>query len=87
MVRIGGSTPEGAHIKERDYYTKNGEFRVDRDGSSTMLNCLMYKLCYYRFGGVYTEHASSRPSPTAFTIERLSMIGWVSRASQLVTTE
>ncbi len=55
MVRIGGSTPEGDHIKEHDYYTKSGEFRVDREGSTTMLNCLMYKLCYYRFGGVYTE--------------------------------
>ena len=55
MVRIGGSTPEGAHIKENDYYTPSGEFRVDSEGSSTMLNCLMYKLCYYRFGQVYTE--------------------------------
>ncbi|KHN71818.1 Dolichyl-diphosphooligosaccharide--protein glycosyltransferase subunit STT3A [Toxocara canis] len=55
MVRIGGSTPEGAHIKEADYFTKSGEFRVDREGSSTMLNCLMYKLCYYRFGGLYTQ--------------------------------
>ena len=27
MVRIGGSTPEGAHIKEGDYYTPSGEFR------------------------------------------------------------
>jgi len=55
MVRIGGSTPEGAHIKEWDYYTPSGEFRVDSEGSNTMLNCLMYKMCYYRFGQVYTE--------------------------------
>jgi len=55
MVRIGGSTPEGKNIKENDYYTPSGEFRVDKDGSSTLLNCLMYKLCYYRFGQVYTE--------------------------------
>ena len=27
MVRIGGSTPEGEHIKEWDYYTPSGEFR------------------------------------------------------------
>lgn len=53
MVRIGGSTPEGAHIKEQDYYTKNGEYRMDREGSPTMLNSLMYKLCYYKFGGHY----------------------------------
>ena len=30
MVRIGGSTPEGEHIKEWDYYTPSGEFRWDR---------------------------------------------------------
>ncbi|XP_055328474.1 dolichyl-diphosphooligosaccharide--protein glycosyltransferase subunit STT3A-like [Paramacrobiotus metropolitanus] len=55
MVRIGGSTERGADIKETDYYTPSGEFRVDREGSPTLLNCLMYKLCYYRFGDVYTE--------------------------------
>ncbi|XP_011200722.1 dolichyl-diphosphooligosaccharide--protein glycosyltransferase subunit STT3A [Bactrocera neohumeralis] len=55
MVRIGGSTDRGAHIKERDYYAPNGEFRVDKEGSPTLLNCLMYKMCYYRFGQVYTE--------------------------------
>jgi len=55
MVRIGGSTDRGEHIKENDYYTPSGEFRVDKDGSPTLLNCLMYKMCYYKFGGVYTE--------------------------------
>ncbi|XP_026764001.1 dolichyl-diphosphooligosaccharide--protein glycosyltransferase subunit STT3A [Galleria mellonella] len=55
MVRIGGSTERGAHIREADYYTAAGEFRVDGDGSSTLLNCLMYKMSYYKFGLVYTE--------------------------------
>ena len=55
MVRIGGSTEKGRHIKENDYYTASGEFRIDKEGSSTLLNCLMYKMCYYRFGSVYTE--------------------------------
>ncbi|CAG4920668.1 dolichyl-diphosphooligosaccharide--protein glycosyltransferase subunit STT3A [Colias croceus] len=55
MVRIGGSTPRGAHIREADYYTPSGEFRVDGDGSHTLLNCLMYKMSYYKFGLVYTE--------------------------------
>ncbi|KAG5844580.1 hypothetical protein ANANG_G00164020 [Anguilla anguilla] len=55
MVRIGGSTDTGRHIKEHDYYTPTGEFRVDREGSPVLLNCLMYKMCYYRFGQVYTE--------------------------------
>lgn len=30
MVRIGGSTPEGADIKENDYYTPSGEFRFSK---------------------------------------------------------
>lgn len=55
MVRIGGSTEKGQHIKEWDYYTPSGEFRVDSEGNPILLNCLMYKLCYYRFGQVYTE--------------------------------
>eukprot|EP00096_Caligus_rogercresseyi_P002177 TRINITY_DN1416_c0_g1_i1.p1 TRINITY_DN1416_c0_g1~~TRINITY_DN1416_c0_g1_i1.p1 ORF type:complete len:719 (+),score=215.11 TRINITY_DN1416_c0_g1_i1:112-2268(+) len=55
MIRIGGSTPEGQHIKEWDYYTPSGEFRVDSEGSQTLLNSMMYKMCYYRFGQVYTE--------------------------------
>jgi dolichyl-diphosphooligosaccharide---protein glycosyltransferase len=59
MVRIGGSTDRGAHIKEWDYYTPQGEFRVDKDGSPVLLNCLMYKMCYYRFGQVYTEGGNS----------------------------
>ena len=49
MVRIG----EGEHpteIRESDYFTERGEFRVDASGSKTLLNCLMYKLSYYRFG-------------------------------------
>ncbi|BES96000.1 Oligosaccharyl transferase STT3 subunit [Nesidiocoris tenuis] len=55
MVRIGGSTEKGAHIKETDYYSSTGEFRVDKEGSPTLLNSLMYKMCYYRFGQVYSE--------------------------------
>ena len=55
MVRIGGSTPEGSHIKEADYYTPQGEFRIDKDGSQTLLNCLMYKLSYYKVGQMYTD--------------------------------
>ncbi|XP_044977021.1 dolichyl-diphosphooligosaccharide--protein glycosyltransferase subunit STT3A-like isoform X2 [Hordeum vulgare subsp. vulgare] len=46
MVRIGGG--EFPHIKEQDYL-RDGNYRVDAEGTPTMLNCLMYKLCYYRF--------------------------------------
>ena len=43
---------EGEHpqdIRESDYFTERGEFRVDSEGSPTLLNCLMYKLSYYRY--------------------------------------
>jgi dolichyl-diphosphooligosaccharide--protein glycosyltransferase len=53
MVRIAGSTDP--NVQEKDYFTKNGEFRVDAEGSPVLLNCLMYKLCYWRFGSVYTD--------------------------------
>merc|ERR1719422_1222715 len=71
MVRIGGSTPEGEQIKEHDYYTPNGEFRVDSEGSQTLQNCLMYKMCYYRFGQVYTEQGK----PTGYDRVRNAEIG------------
>ncbi|KAL5510340.1 hypothetical protein EMCRGX_G005869 [Ephydatia muelleri] len=55
MVRIA----EGEHpqeIKESNYFTQQGEFRVDAGGSPTLLNCLMYKLSYHRFGEVQTSY-------------------------------
>jgi len=55
MVRIGGSTEKGKHIKESDYYSPSGEFRVDKEGSKKLKNSLMYKMCYYRFGQVFSE--------------------------------
>ncbi|XP_066258601.1 dolichyl-diphosphooligosaccharide--protein glycosyltransferase subunit STT3A [Euwallacea similis] len=55
MVRIGGSTEKGKHIHESNYYSPSGEFRVDKDGATALHNCLMYKMCYYRFGKVHTE--------------------------------
>ncbi|KAK0164048.1 hypothetical protein PV328_002717 [Microctonus aethiopoides] len=55
MVRIA----EGEHpqdIRESDYFTERGEFRVDAEGSPTLLNSLMYKLSYYRFGEVALDY-------------------------------
>lgn len=37
-------------LQESDYFTPQGEFRVDMAGSPVLLNCLMYKMSYYRFG-------------------------------------
>lgn len=56
MVRIAGSTDP--NIREADYFTPQGEFRVDREGSPIMLNSLMYKCCYYGYGTIMTEQGN-----------------------------
>ena len=67
MIRIGGS--ENPHIKESDYYGQNGQYRVDAGGSRTMLNCLMYKLCYYRFSEIDMGRGRG------YDVQRKSIIG------------
>merc|ERR1719384_1844059 len=70
MVRIA----EGEHpqdIKESNYFTPNGEFRIDSEGSPTLLNCLMYKLSYYRFGELKMDYRS----PAGFDRTRNAVIG------------
>jgi dolichyl-diphosphooligosaccharide--protein glycosyltransferase len=58
MVRIGGGVfPE---IVEKDYFSASNEFRVDKSASKIMLNSLMYKLCYYKFGQIVTEYGNLR---------------------------
>ncbi|CBI28016.3 hypothetical protein VitviT2T_016475 [Vitis vinifera] len=46
MVRIGGGV--FPHIREPDYL-RDGQYRIDSQATPTMLNCLMYKLSYFRF--------------------------------------
>jgi dolichyl-diphosphooligosaccharide--protein glycosyltransferase len=53
MVRIAGSTDP--NVIETDYYSTNGEYRIDKEGSATMLNTLMYKCCYWNFGYIHSE--------------------------------
>ncbi|XP_047337512.1 dolichyl-diphosphooligosaccharide--protein glycosyltransferase subunit STT3B [Impatiens glandulifera] len=68
MVRIGGGV--FPVIKEPDYLV-NGEYRVDKGASPKMLNCLMYKLSYYRFGELTTEYGK----PTGYDRARNVEIG------------
>ncbi|XP_066143522.1 dolichyl-diphosphooligosaccharide--protein glycosyltransferase subunit STT3B [Euwallacea fornicatus] len=70
MVRIA----EGEHpkdIRESDYFTEQGEFRIDADGSPVLLNCLMYKLSYYNFGELRLDYRS----PSGFDRTRNAVIG------------
>lgn len=48
MVRIAeGIWPE--EVKERNFFTSQGEYRVDSEATPTMKNSLMYKMSYYNF--------------------------------------
>ncbi|XP_015433322.1 PREDICTED: dolichyl-diphosphooligosaccharide--protein glycosyltransferase subunit STT3B [Dufourea novaeangliae] len=70
MVRIA----EGEHpqdIRESDYFSEKGEFRVDSEASPTLLNSLMYKLSYYRFGEVKIDYRS----PSGYDRTRSAEIG------------
>jgi hypothetical protein len=50
MVRISqGIWPD--EIQEPNYFTPQGEYRIDDQASSTMKNSLMYKMSYYRSAG------------------------------------
>lgn len=69
MVRIGSSVD--STVNEAEYFTKTGDFKVDAQGSPKMLNSLMYKLCYYRFGSVQTE----KGAPAGFDRVRRAEIG------------
>uniref|UniRef100_A0A8D8XDD2 Dolichyl-diphosphooligosaccharide--protein glycosyltransferase subunit STT3A n=1 Tax=Cacopsylla melanoneura TaxID=428564 RepID=A0A8D8XDD2_9HEMI len=70
MVRIAeGEYPK--EIKESDYFTERGEFRVDAEGSPTLLNCLMYKLSYYKFGDLKLDFRT----PAGYDRTRNTVIG------------
>uniref|UniRef100_A0A673J015 dolichyl-diphosphooligosaccharide--protein glycotransferase n=1 Tax=Sinocyclocheilus rhinocerous TaxID=307959 RepID=A0A673J015_9TELE len=63
---------EGLAINsESDYFTPQGEFRVDKAGSPTLLNCLMYKMSYYRFGEMQLDFRT----PPGFDRTRNAEIG------------
>lgn len=52
MIRIAeGVWPD--KIKEANYFTPSGDYRVDDQASPTMKNSLMYKMSYYRFNELF----------------------------------
>ncbi|KAF3397805.1 Dolichyl-diphosphooligosaccharide--protein glycosyltransferase subunit stt3 [Penicillium rolfsii] len=52
MVRIAeGIWPD--EVKERDYFTARGEYRVDDEATPTMRNSLMYKMSYYNYQSLF----------------------------------
>lgn len=69
MVRIGGTLDPS--IKEMDYHSESKEFRIDSQASKTMLNSMMYSMCYYRFGEMQTEYGK----PSGYDRVRNAEIG------------
>ncbi|CAK7243119.1 MAG: oligosaccharyl transferase stt3 subunit [Sporothrix thermara] len=52
MVRIAeGIWPD--EVKERDFFTARGEYRVDGEATDTMKNSLMYKMSYYNYQSLF----------------------------------
>ncbi|RAL01560.1 dolichyl-diphosphooligosaccharide--protein glycosyltransferase subunit STT3 [Aspergillus ibericus CBS 121593] len=52
MVRIAeGIWPD--EVKERDFFTARGEYRVDDEATPTMRNSLMYKMSYHNFNALF----------------------------------
>ena len=54
-----------------NFFSERGEFRVDSEGTPTLLNCLMYKLSYYRFGDLKLDYQT----PAGFDRTRNAVIG------------
>lgn len=56
MIRIA----EGVYpndVKEGNFFTPRGEYKVDHDATQTMKDSLMYKMSYYRFSELYGGNA------------------------------
>ncbi|KAF8308339.1 oligosaccharyl transferase STT3 subunit [Clavulina sp. PMI_390] len=52
MIRIAqGVWPD--EVKENEYFTSRGEYKVDAEASKTMRDSLLYKLSYWRFDELY----------------------------------
>lgn len=55
-VRIGSGVYPNDMPGERDFLSPNGGFDIGPSGPPALLNCVAYKLCYYRFGQMQTEY-------------------------------
>ncbi|KAF9933331.1 oligosaccharyl transferase stt3 subunit, partial [Linnemannia zychae] len=68
MIRIA----EGVYpndVKEANFFTARGEYKVDHEATKTMRDSLMYKMSYYRFAELYgnsqaVDHVRSARMPS-----------------------
>ncbi|KAJ5915416.1 Dolichyl-diphosphooligosaccharide--protein glycosyltransferase subunit stt3 [Penicillium verhagenii] len=77
MVRIAeGIWPD--EIKERDFFTARGEYRVDDEATPTMKNSLMYKMSYYNYQSLF---------PPGQAVDRVRGVKVPTESPQLDTME
>ncbi|KAL9086735.1 MAG: hypothetical protein Q9159_004030 [Coniocarpon cinnabarinum] len=76
MVRIAeGIWPD--EVKERDFFTPRGEYRVDDEATPTMKNSMMYKMSYSRFPTMFPAGQAAdrvRGSRIPDTVPELSTV-------------
>ncbi len=70
-VRIGSGVFPNDMPHERDFYSSQGNFDVGPGGSPALLDCVAYKLCYYKFGQMHTEYGK----PAGYDRARSKEIG------------
>ncbi|KAJ5247020.1 Dolichyl-diphosphooligosaccharide--protein glycosyltransferase subunit stt3 [Penicillium chermesinum] len=77
MVRIAeGIWPD--EVKERDFFTSRGEYRVDEEATPTMRNSLMYKMSYYNYQSLF---------PAGQAVDRVRGVKLPAEGPQLNTLE
>ncbi|KAJ5732029.1 hypothetical protein N7493_003510 [Penicillium malachiteum] len=77
MVRIAeGIWPD--EVKERDFFTARGEYRVDEEATPTMKNSLMYKMSYYNYQSLF---------PSGQAVDRVRGVRLPAESPQLNTLE
>jgi len=55
-VRIGSGVFPNDMPGERDFLSASGNFDIGPSGTPALLNCVAYKLCFYKFGQMHTEY-------------------------------
>jgi dolichyl-diphosphooligosaccharide--protein glycosyltransferase len=67
MIRISqGIWPD--EVREADFFTPQGQYKIDDDATKTMRESMMYKMSYYRFNDLFGGKAGMdrvRGGPTA----------------------
>ena len=71
-VRIGSGVFPNEMPSEEDFMSRTtGQYDIGPDGSPYLLNCVVYKACYYRFSEMQTDYSK----PAGFDRARNAVVG------------